>query len=219
MIIVTLLPSARGVVASWEWLQETPDGRDPLLGVSIASRVSQVLGARKLLEVKRLEISWDQKGMGPIGVGSVISIPPGEQLDADAMLARIADSQPKAYPNSRAYRIYMTGPGVWIDAQGDEKSEPRLVDFMVDVQIFGVAGVLGVIHDIWSWYDFSGNPHPLVYQNNAPRLAAAIRDVEDSLGVETEPGEATLYAEPERYGIKYYPPNEEGKGFNVAELH
>ncbi|MFY7067678.1 hypothetical protein ACOQFV_17635 [Nocardiopsis changdeensis] len=218
MIIMALLRSARGVVASWEWLQETPDGRDLTLGVSTAVKAARVLGAKKLMEARRIEISWDQKGKGPIGLGSTISIPPGERLEADELAARIADSQPRAHPESRAYRIYMTGPGAWIDEQGNEKWEPRLVDFSVDVQIFGVTGVLGVIHDIWSWYDFSGDPHPLIHQNNAPRLAAAIKEIEDSIGVEVEPGEPTFYAEPERYGIKYYPPNEEGQGFNAAGL-
>lgn len=215
---MTLLPSAHSVVASWEWTQETPGGRDLLLGASIASKAAQVLSARKLLSVKRVEISWNHKGKGHIGIGSIISISPSGKIDADALLARIADSQPKSYPNSRAYRIYMKGPGSWINAQGEEKTEPRLVDFAVDVHAFGVSGVLSVIHDIWSWYDFSGNPHPLVYQNNAPRLTAAIREIEDSIGVITEPGEATFYAEPEQYGIKYYPPDEEGKGFNAAAL-
>ena len=215
---MTLLPSARSVVASWEWLRETPNGRDLLLGASVAAKASQILGEHKLLDLKRVEIFWDHQGKGPIGVGSIITMPSGKKLVADDLMTQIAACQPKAYPDSRAYRIYMTGPGAWIDAQGKERWEPRIVDFMVDVQIFGVAGILSVIHDIWSWYDFSGNPQPLVYENNAPRLAAAIREIEDSLGVEAEPGESTFYAEPERYGIKYYPPDEEGKGFDAAGL-
>ncbi|WP_147453939.1 hypothetical protein [Nocardiopsis sp. Huas11] len=206
------------MVASWEWLQETPNGRDLLLGASVAAKASQILGDHNLLNVKRVEVSWDHQGKGPIGVGSIIYMPPDKKLAADDLMAQIAACQPKAYPDSRAFRLYMTGPGAWIDVQGKEKWEPRLVEFMVDVQIFGVSGVLSVIHDMWSWYDFSRDPHPSVYENNAPRLAAAIREMEESLGVESEPGEATFYAEPERYGTKYYPPDEEGKGFDAAGL-
>ena len=57
-------------------------------------------------------------------------------------------------------------------------------------------------HDIWAWYDFSGRPHPEIYDQNAPRLAAALEDVETALQVETENGEGTYFGRAEGFWIK-----------------
>ncbi|GGU29420.1 hypothetical protein [Streptomyces lavendofoliae] len=57
----------------------------------------------------------------------------------------------------------------------------------------GLAAELSVHHDIWGWYDFSGRPHPDVYRHNAPRLAAAIKELSSVLGLPPEPGEPTYF--------------------------
>ncbi|WP_156910844.1 hypothetical protein [Nocardiopsis dassonvillei] len=57
---------------------------------------------------------------------------------------------------------------------------------------------------------FSGIPHPEVYEKNTPRLSSALRKIEDIMGVETEPGDATFFGISEKYGIKT--PRTRGEG-------
>ncbi|MFJ4813837.1 hypothetical protein [Streptomyces longwoodensis] len=50
-----------------------------------------------------------------------------------------------------------------------------------------------MFHDIWGPFDFRGSPHPEVHRYNAPRLAAALGELDALLGVPAEPGGAMYF--------------------------
>lgn len=60
---------------------------------------------------------------------------------------------------------------------------------------------LTIHHDIWFPYAFDGSPHPQVCENNAPRLTAALQQIESGLGQETEPGDGTFFGQPGKLGM------------------
>lgn len=82
----------------------------------------------------------------------------------------------------------------------------------------GMSAKISVHHDIWKWFDFTGRPHPEVYNRNAPRLAEALRELNSVLGVELEPGEPTYYGTPAESGIVTPDPDENGMGLDVTDL-
>ncbi len=56
--------------------------------------------------------------------------------------------------------------------------------------------------DVWMPYDLKGRPQPAVHQANAPRLAAALRDLEKALESETEPDDPTHFGKPTETGVE-----------------
>ncbi|WP_327679265.1 hypothetical protein [Kitasatospora sp. NBC_00458] len=99
--------------------------------------------------------------------------------------------------------ILVLGNGVWLDADGNRRNEYRLVELMVSPDEIGSPyAELSVHHDVWGRCDFRGRPHPAVHANNAPRLAAALRELDDLLGVEAEPGERTYFGKAEGHGLE-----------------
>ncbi|MFH9014095.1 hypothetical protein ACH4C6_22275 [Streptomyces sp. NPDC017943] len=72
---------------------------------------------------------------------------------------------------------------------------------LVSPEHLGLSAEISVFHDVWGPFDFRGDPHPAVYQQNAPRLAAALRDLEALLGVPPEPGESTGFGKAVGYGV------------------
>ncbi|MFI1283441.1 hypothetical protein ACH4U5_22305 [Streptomyces sp. NPDC020858] len=56
-------------------------------------------------------------------------------------------------------------------------------------------------HDVWGTCDFRGEPHPATHANNAPRLASALQELDQVLGVAAEPGEPTYYGRAEGCGL------------------
>ncbi|WP_432587660.1 hypothetical protein ABVG11_20185 [Streptomyces sp. HD1123-B1] len=55
--------------------------------------------------------------------------------------------------------------------------------------------------DIWMAYDLKGRPQPAVYAANAPRLAAALRDLAEALDDETTPDDPTYFGKPTETGV------------------
>ncbi|WP_234320889.1 hypothetical protein [Streptomyces katrae] len=73
---------------------------------------------------------------------------------------------------------------------------------MVSPDEIGPWAELSVYHDVWGPCDFRGQPHPTVRARNAPRLAAALRELDALLGVGAEPGEPTHFGQAEGHGLK-----------------
>ncbi|MEU8462797.1 hypothetical protein [Streptomyces sp. NPDC029003] len=73
---------------------------------------------------------------------------------------------------------------------------------LVSPDSIGPSAALSVYHDVWGTCDFRGTPHPAVYARNAPRLAAALRELDTLLGVEAKPGEPTYFGMSKAYGVK-----------------
>jgi hypothetical protein len=213
---MTLLLSSPETYASWNWEieEESDDNLDHAARAAVS--IAGILKKHELLNFTQMKISWHRWGSGPVGVRSLISVHEGPDVSAEDLTRMVAASQPVGYTDTYAGRLELIGPGVWINAAGEKKREQELVGVSLSVDESGIYVILWVIHDIWSWYDFSGRPHPEVYHNNAPRLTAALKEIEAALGVETEEGEETYFAVPEKYGIATPTTAAEGAGFDAT---
>ncbi|MBT1183456.1 hypothetical protein HET69_05405 [Streptomyces sp. CJ_13] len=67
-----------------------------------------------------------------------------------------------------------------------------------------VAVDLVTFSDAWMRHDLRGNAQPAVYEANAPRLAAGLRDLAEVLGSETEPEDATYFGRPTETGVENF---------------
>lgn len=56
--------------------------------------------------------------------------------------------------------------------------------------------------DAWMQYDLKGRAQPDVHAANSPRLAAALNDLAEALGSETDPEDPTYYGKPTETGIE-----------------
>ncbi|MFI9308353.1 hypothetical protein [Streptomyces triculaminicus] len=195
---------------SWFWDLEdvSQPGLDSALAV--AHRMAEVLERHGLLTPHRLEYSWYVLDSGGIDVTTTLAltVPLGDSHVSE----RVLQSRPCGFPDAEVDDIHVVGPGTWIDAKGESRREPRLVDLSVSPAPVSLTAELAVHHDIWGWFDFAGKPHPDVYQRNAPRLKAALQELNSILGVDAEPGEATHFGFASDLGIGTPDAYEDGSG-------
>ncbi|WP_328312030.1 hypothetical protein OG432_18395 [Streptomyces sp. NBC_00442] len=185
---------------SWSWDLDDIDepGLEPALRT--AGRMTAVLQKHALLEPHGLEWSWFEIGRGGLGIHSRISLV-GRSLDDPDLPDRMRACRPSGYPNAEMGGIFVRGFGVWFDASGARHKENRLVELTVSPDEIGPWAELSVYHDVWAAYDFRGEPHPAIHAANAPRLASALEELVQLLGVEAQPGEPTYYGHAEGYGL------------------
>lgn len=210
----TLLRAPREC-GSWIW--ELEDRELPGLGPALATagRMTEVLSKMDLLVPARLEYGWYVHGKGGIGITNTLALK--GMLGDSALVDRIHESRPAGFPTAEIFDIRVLGSGTWLDGDGKEHKEANLVDVTVTPSPWGHAVELSVHHDIWSFYDFSGHPHPEVQRRNAPRLAAAVEQLDAVLGVAATPGEPTYFGTAEGYGIKTPSPFEDGLGPDLTD--
>lgn len=194
-----MLMRAPSECASWFWDLEdhaTPGLRAAL---SAAARMSGVLRKHGLLRPDGLEWFWvvPEQG-GAVGKTRLQLTAP---LDDEGTARRVEDLRPVGFPNAEFSGFLVTGAGVWFDEHGVQRYEDRLVELTVSAEPLGLSADVSVHHDIWGPYDFSGTPHPDSQRQNAPRLAAALKELDDVLGVAAEPGEATYFGVAEGHGV------------------
>ncbi|SHI56736.1 hypothetical protein SAMN05421803_101603 [Nocardiopsis flavescens] len=217
---MTRLLSSPETTAAWNWEIETEsDGENGNLGrgARAALSMAEILKKHGLLDLSQMMVSWHRAGVGPIGFRSLISMHEGASTSPDDLVQMISASRPAGYTDALAGQLELLGPGVWINNEGHTKREQKLIGAFLSMDEFAVWGTLWVMHDIWSYYDFSGQPHPEVYNNNAPRLASVLKEIETSLDVEIEEGEPTYFATPEKYGILTPTTEAEGLGFDATD--
>ncbi|MUL41403.1 hypothetical protein FZ103_09465 [Streptomonospora sp. PA3] len=148
-------------------------------------------------------------GQGATGITTSFAVL-DEPLGSGDVAQRAIGSRPVMFSDARVDLLHVHGSGVWIDEDSVERSEPRLVDLLIGLDPpHGAWAQIAVHHDVWTWFDFHGNPHRVVYENNAPRLEAALKSVEAELGVTAEAGDPTVFGCPEGYGIAPPEPDEE----------
>ncbi|MFE6385143.1 hypothetical protein [Nocardiopsis dassonvillei] len=213
---MTILLSIPGTSASWSWELELDNDLYLDRVAETAILVSEVLQEHKLMDLNQIDVHWLLKGHGFIGVRSVISNSEGDKADAAELVDRILASRPVRYTDAEPKKLVLSGPGFWVDAEGEEHRGHGLIEVTLFVTPEDIDVSLGVRHDIWSWHDFSGNAHPEIYHRNAPRLSAALKEIEEHLGTETIPDEATRFATPEQYGIKINSPSGDDRGFDAG---
>lgn len=103
-----------------------------------------------------------------------------------------------------------------LDEHGAQHHEYGLVELMVSSEPLGLSADVSVFHDIWGPFDFHGTPHPEVHRQNAPRLAAALKELEALLGVVAELGEPTYFGRTDGYGVGA-PDVEDGRGPDLTD--
>jgi hypothetical protein len=186
--------------ASWEW--ELDDFARPGLDSALmtAVRMSSVLRKHGLLQPACLEWSWGVPGRGGIGVKTTLLLRSG--LDETELAQRIQDVHPVGIPEAEVNLFVVSGPGTWLDAEGTERSEPGLVEMTVYPDEIHLAAEVFVFHDIWGYCDFRGVPHPEIQKRNAPRLAAALQELDALLGSPGTPGDPTYFGHAEGHGLE-----------------
>lgn len=213
---MSILMRAPKECGSWKWdLEDVAEqGLEPAL--SVAARMSVVLRKHGLLEPDSLEWTWFQIGKGGLGIYSRLSLV-SRSLDEPTLAEEMRACRPSGHPKAEMGAVTVFGRGEWIDADGNPRKEYRLVELMVSPGNLGPYAELSVYHDVWSECDFRGRPHPVVYANNAPRLAAALQELDGLLGVEAEPGERTYFGVAEGYGLEA-PELVDGLGPDLTDL-
>lgn len=186
--------------ASWEW--ELDDFAQPGLDSALmtAVRMSSVLRKHGLLEPARLEWDWTVFGRG--GVGARTSLALRGSLNEAELAQRIQDVRPAGIPQADIGLLVVSGPGTWADAEGTERSEPGLVELTVYPDEIHLAAEVSVFHDIWGYCNFKGVPHPEIQKRNAPRLTAALQELDALLGTPGEPGDPTYFGHAEGHGLE-----------------
>lgn len=207
---MTTLMRAPRECGSWYW--DLYDTAAPGLesALSVAARMCDVLARLELLAPIELKYSWYVLDVGPTGVTSTLELT--KPLGDPSIPGRVRGSRPSAHPSADIADIEVIGPGTWIDAAGQPRKEPQLVDLSLSTAPTGLSAELSVHHDIWGWYDFAGRPHPEVHNRNAPRLASALRELGSLLGTPPEPGESTYFGTATSEGLATPDAYEDGLG-------
>ncbi|GAA4586850.1 hypothetical protein GCM10023194_34170 [Planotetraspora phitsanulokensis] len=86
---------------------------------------------------------------------------------------------------------------------GETEEVPQAGLFRLGASAFaGFAGTeLVTFSDAWMLYDLKGRPQPALHVANAPRLSAALRELSEVLGSETDPEDSTYFGKPTETGV------------------
>ncbi|WP_405441710.1 hypothetical protein OG373_31340 [Streptomyces avidinii] len=185
---------------SWTWILDDMPGPGLEFALTTAARMSAVLAKHDLMELHSLEWPWFQTGRGGLGVHGRLRVGTCS-LDDPALPDRLRACRPIGHPQAEIGGITLLGTGAWFDAAGARHQQYRLVELLLVPDEMDVWVELSVHHDVWGRCDFRGRPQPLIHAHNAPRLAAALREIEQVLGVAAESGEPTYYGRAEGYGL------------------
>lgn len=211
---MSTLMRAKKECGSWFWDLDEVESSGLESALHVAAKMVEVLGRFDLFAPSSLECMWLVPGTGFTGVMSTVFI---RNLSDPEVQQKLSGSRPAAFPEAKIRDFKVVGTGVWYDADGRARKEPRLVDLSVTTSSYGPTATVSVHHDIWSWFDFSGHPHPEVQNRNAPRLADALRELNSTLGVEAETGEPTYFGHAVDFGISTPDADENGLGPDLTD--
>ncbi|WP_019709036.1 hypothetical protein [Streptomyces xinghaiensis] len=200
---------------SWNWDLEEVASPGLESALATAGRMAEVLTRYDMLLPHKIEIDWYVAGRGGIGVTTTLALTC--PLEDPLLAERARASRPTGFPDAEIAEICVIGSGVWIDEDGRSHREPRLVELSVDPAPVGLSAEMAVHHDIWGWFDFAGRPHPEIQKRNAPRMEAALRELNALLGVAAEPGEMTYFGFATEFGIGTPDALEDGTGPDVTD--
>ncbi|MBA5226011.1 hypothetical protein [Streptomyces griseoaurantiacus] len=193
-------------VARWAWGRDDDTGddltrclRDALAALAVLARhqfASQVGELRVSVKEAGVANTYLFRGDIPVRAG-------GSSLRED--LDRVADQVRGAMSSGEigAVDVSVTCGGPVATAHGQELVE-RL--FLLGASAFAefVTVDLLTYTDAWLPYDLKGRPQPEVHLANAPRLAAVLHDLAETLGSETEPDDPTYFAKPSETGAENF---------------
>ncbi|MEU6732396.1 hypothetical protein ABZ929_04200 [Streptomyces physcomitrii] len=199
---------------SWFW--DLEDVAEPGLSsaLSVADRMCQVLTRQDLLIPLKLEYLWYVLDSGGLNITSTMSL--SGSLNDQSLPDRILGSRPVAFPDAQPDDVHIVGPGYWIDDSGSRRKEPLLINLSVSPAPVGLSAELAVHHDIWGFFDFSGQPHPKIFERNSVRLEAALREISEIFQVTPEVGDPTFFGCASEFGIGMPDVTPDGLGPDVT---
>ncbi|MBC3981205.1 hypothetical protein H8N01_01085 [Streptomyces sp. AC536] len=191
----------------WELKKYAPPGVENALVV--AERVMRVLGKWRLHTPHALSFDWYAEAGGGTGFSSQLALK--LPVAAQSVAERIEGARPVGISGGEVGDITIHGYGEWIDEEGTAHPESNLIELITSPDPTGLSIEIAVFHDVWMTHDYFGRPHPVLHQRNAPRLAAALEEIDGLFGVAAMPGEPTYFGVAEGYEIAK--PDLDGDGF------
>lgn len=207
---MSMLMRAPRECGSWFWDLEEIAAPGLESALATAAQMTEVLERHELLIPSRIKYGWYVLDEGFTGVTTSMTLT--APLADPNLPQRLLGNRPSALPEAEISDVHVVGQGIWINEKGERRKEPRLLDLSVSPAPVGLSAELSVHHDIWSWFDFSGHPHPEIYRNNAPRLATVLNELTSVLGVPPEVGDPTYFGVATRDGITTPDAYDDGSG-------
>lgn len=190
-------------VARWTW------GRDDEAADGLVLCLRDVLGAYAALSARRLALGAPKVRLKVPESGSPKNhlfegeLVPSEGHDPEEAATRLADEVRAALRPGEIGSVEadITCTGVLIDGEGREIRQERL--FLLGAAAYRdyVTTDLVTFSDAWMPYDLVGRAQADVHAANAPRLEAALRDLAEALGEETDPDDPTYFGRPTETGV------------------
>lgn len=185
---------------SWTWFIDRGEKEQVAELLPALEVVVGILRRHGLLEVEAIEVRW-RHPRGRRRPDDWRTVPVRGAIDTPECAESLLATRPQGASDAEILLLRAHGAGTWIDAQGNTQAEADLVVADAMVVSEDIAVEVAVHHDVWASYSFSGVPQPEVHAANAPRLAAALKEIESTLDAYTEPGEPTYFGAVEGYGI------------------
>jgi hypothetical protein len=193
-------------VARWTW------GRDVENGGGVADCLQVLLAAYAVLVNHRLAVGAPVVRVSVHEAGSSND----RLFESDLQLEEVPSTADAAHGVSReltarieaelrpgeigAVYADITCPGVVLAPAG-ETHEQRLFTLGASTFLDYITADLRTFSDAWMPYDLEGRPQADVHAANYPRLAAALRDLSEALGSETDPDDPTYFGRPTETGV------------------
>ncbi|MBD3006229.1 hypothetical protein IEJ02_19445 [Streptomyces sp. 5-10] len=188
-------------VARWTW------GNEDDAGDAVERTVTGVLDAFSVLASHRLAV-----GNPRVRVSVSESGHPENSLFSGEFEVTESDGSDLVRLVRRGLRSGKPGaveanircPGVWLGADGTEHREERLLTFGASMLLGYYTARLTTYSDAWMPYDLRGRPQEAVHAANYPRLAAALREISELIGDDTDPDDPTWFGKPTETGVDNY---------------
>ncbi|MER5746509.1 hypothetical protein ABT097_24945 [Streptomyces sp. NPDC002225] len=192
-------------VARWTW------GHDGQNGDKVVACLSVLLTAYAVLAERRLAVGAPNVSVSVYEAGKSNSYLFRGELALDAVsppahaAQRLADQVKAALRPGRIGSVsaHIKSDGLIIGGDNDVR-EVGLFLLGSSALLDYVSASLVTFSDAWMPYDLKGRAQPAVHAANAPRLAAALRDLSEAIGSETDPDDPTYFGKPTEVGIDNY---------------
>ncbi|MFE9489847.1 hypothetical protein ACFYNF_26005 [Streptomyces sp. NPDC006641] len=190
-------------VARWTWgRDDTADAlvqciRDSLAAYSVLSAHRLACGEPKI----KISVAESGRSDSYLFRGE---LPTGEGVSTEATerLSRIVESELRP-GRIGSVDTSVECAGIIVDESGEFLQEGL---FQLSISAFAdfVGTDLATLSDVWMPYNLKGIPQPVVYAKNAPRLAAALRELAVVLESDTDPEDPTYFGKPTETGVENY---------------
>ncbi|MEU3723012.1 hypothetical protein [Streptomyces sp. NPDC031705] len=146
-------------------------------------------------------------------VGSLIA-PSGEgELAAEALVAEVRERIPCG--EIGGVEMHASCDGIVETSPGTSEVVAGLFAVTVEVSEGYFNVDLTTFSDAWMPYDLRGRAQEAVFARNGPRLASALAQIAEALGLETDPDDATWFGIPTESGVENHFEDDDGSPSDV----